>query len=410
MTGLAGQREIPPTAGLPLRWRDLLGLAGDLAPALARQLSIPLPALPCSGTAALIIALRVLQQRMPGRTRLIVPAYTCPLVALAAHYCPPLRVVPCDLQPGGIDLDETQLEQLCDDSTLAVVVTHLAGRVADVDAARRIAGAVGAAVIEDAAQAMGALDDGHSVGLKGDIGFFSMALGKGLTTAEGGVLFSRDPVLHQALHRQCRHDLPFSLTWELRRSAELWGYALVYQPRGVYYVYGKGLRAALAQGDEVAAVGDDFSVNDIPLHRLGGYRRKVGAAALVRLPDYLQQGRARALHRAARLNALPGVSVVMDRPGQQGTWPFLMVVMPSARTRDAAMTQLWTSGLGVTRLFIHTLPGYPAVAPLLQPGSEITQAEAFASRTLSISNSHWLTDKHFEQVLSQLKAIVANPD
>ncbi|ROM47741.1 nucleotide sugar aminotransferase [Pseudomonas poae] len=403
-------REIPPTAGLPLRWWDLFGLSGDLAPALARQLSIPLPALPCSGTAALVIALRVLQQRMPGRTRLIVPAYTCPLVALAAHYCPPLRVVPCDLQPNSIDLDEQHLAQLCDESTLAVVVTHLAGRVADVDTARRIAGAIGAAVIEDAAQAMGALDDGHSVGLKGDVGFFSMALGKGLTTAEGGVLFSRDPVLHQALHRQCRQDLPFSLHWELRRSAELWGYALLYRPYGLYYVYGKALRTALAQGDEIAAVGDDFSVNDIPLHHLGGYRRRVGAAALARLPDHLQQGRTRALRRAARLNALPGVSVILDRPGQQGTWPFLMVMMPSAHTRDVAMAQLWTSGLGVTRLFIHTLPDYPDVAPLLEPGSQITQAQAFARRTLSISNSPWLTDELFEQILARLKVIVSKPD
>jgi len=402
--------EIPPTAGLPLRWRDLLNLSGDLAPALARQFSLPLPALTCSGTAALIIALRVLQQRMPGRTRLIVPAYTCPLVALAAHYCPPLRVVPCDLQPDSIDLDERQLAQLCDESTLAVVVTHLAGRVADVDAAKRIAGAVGAAIIEDAAQAMGALDDGRSVGLKGDVGFFSMALGKGLTTAEGGVLFSRDPVLHQALHRHCRQDLPFSLRWELQRSAELWGYALLYQPRGLHYVYGNALRKALANGDEVAAVGDDFSVYDIPLHRLGGYRQKVGAAALARLPDHLQQGRARALRRAARLNTLPGVTVIMDRPGQQGTWPFLMVVMPSADARDAAMARLWTSGLGVTRLFIHTLPGYAEVLPLLQPGGDITRAQAFAARTLSISNSHWLSDALFEQIVDQLKVIVARPD
>jgi perosamine synthetase len=402
--------EIPPTAGLPLRWRDLLNLSGDLAPALARQFSLPLPALTCSGTAALIIALRVLQQRMPGRTRLIVPAYTCPLVALAAHYCPPLRVVPCDLQPDSIDLDEQQLAQLCDESTLAVVVTHLAGRLADVDAAKRIAGAVGAAIIEDAAQAMGALDDGRSVGLKGDVGFFSMALGKGLTTAEGGVLFSRDPVLHQALHRHCRQDLPFSLRWELQRSAELWGYALLYQPRGLHYVYGNALRKALANGDEVAAVGDDFSVYDIPLHRLGGYRQKVGAAALARLPDHLQQGRVRALRRAARLNALPGVTVIMDRPGQQGTWPFLMVVMPSAGTRDAAMARLWTSGLGVTRLFIHTLPGYAEVLPLLQPGGDITRAQAFAARTLSISNSHWLSDALFEQIVDQLKVIVARPD
>jgi dTDP-4-amino-4,6-dideoxygalactose transaminase len=406
MTRFASQREIPPTAGLPLRWRDLFNTSGDLARSLAQQLSIPLPALPCSGTAALIMALRVLQQRMPERTQLIVPAYTCPLVALAAHYCPPLRVVPCDLQPGSINLDEQQLAQLCNENTLAVVVTHLAGRVADVDAAKRIADPVGVAIIEDAAQAMGALYEGKSVGLKGDVGFFSMALGKGLTTVEGGVLFSRDVALHQALHQQCQQDLPFSLRWELQRSAELWGYALFYQRCGLYYVYGRPLRAALAQGDEIAAVGDDLSVNDIPLHRLGGYRQKVGAAALARLPDYLQQGRVRALRRVALLNTLPGVSVLTDNPGQQGTWPFLMVMMPSAQARDAAMTQLWTAGLGVTRLFIHALPDYPEVAPLLQPGGDINRAKAFAARTLSISNSHWLTDELFEQVLNHLRAIV----
>jgi dTDP-4-amino-4,6-dideoxygalactose transaminase len=46
---------------------------------------------------------------------------------------------------------------------------------------------------------------------------------------------------------------------------------------------------------------------------------------------------------------------------------------------------------------------------LLQPSGETPQAQAFANRTLSISNSHWLTDEHFEQVLKQLKAIVASP-
>lgn len=57
----------------------------------------------------------------------------------------------------------------------------------------------GAAVIEDAAQGLGAFFGGRSVGLSGDIGFFSLAVGKGLTTYEGGVLFSRDPDLHAEL-------------------------------------------------------------------------------------------------------------------------------------------------------------------------------------------------------------------
>ncbi|TKI04505.1 nucleotide sugar aminotransferase [Martelella alba] len=400
-------QEIPPTAGLPVRWRELSALSGNLAARLADRLSIPEPALTCSGTAALIMILRVLRQRHPHRCVLIVPAFTCPLVALAAGFCPPLTVVPCDLAPNGIDLDSQHLAQLCDHRTLAVVVTHLAGRVVDVDSAKAVAAACGAAVIEDAAQAMGARDDGQSVGLKGDAAFFSMAFGKGLTSAEGGVLFSRDPELHRALHQQCRQDLPFRLGWEIRRIAELAGYALFYHPRGLYYVYGRPLRRALARGDRIQAVGDDFSRRDIPLHRLGGYRRRVAAGALKRLPAFLESGRERALRRIAALRELPGVGVLTDTAGREGVWPFILLLMPNPSARDAAMDSLWTAGLGVTRLFIHTLYGYPAVAPLLGLTPPCPHADDFAARSLSISNSPWLTDKLFNDIVEQLRTVLA---
>jgi dTDP-4-amino-4,6-dideoxygalactose transaminase len=398
--------EIPPTAGLPAKWRDLTALSGGLAAKLARTLAIPQPALTCSGTAALIIALRTLQQRLPGRTKLIVPAYTCPLVALAVHYCSPLVVVPCDLAVNSIDLDRQQLSSLCDEQTLAVVVTHLAGRVADVDGPKKIAAASGAAIIEDAAQAMGALDEGQSVGLKGDIAFFSMAIGKGMTTAEGGVLFSRDPELNQKLLRRSREDLPFNFSWELRRTAELWGYTLFYRPRGLYFVYGKALRQALAVGDTVKAVGDDFTVQGIPLHSLGSYRQRVAVGALARLPDFIRQGRQRAATRIAQLEQLPGVVVLADHAGKQGIWPFILLLMPNQTLRDAAMAGLWTSGLGITRLFIHTLMDYPAVKPFLQQSGQCPNAEHLATCGLSISNSAWLSDDLFAQVVQRLRAVL----
>lgn len=404
------QREIPPTAGLPLRWRDLLYPGrDDLAQGIARWLAIPEPALTCSGTAALIVALRTLQALSPERNKIIVPAYTCPLVALAAFYCSPLQVEICDLHPGSVDMDEGALRRQCDDKTLAIVVTHLAGRVADVTAAKRIAQAAGCYVIEDAAQAMGAHNAaGQSVGLEGDIGFFSLAFGKGLTTAEGGVLFSRDPQLHQTLQKQSRAQLPFSLPWEIRRCVELWGYTWFYHPRRFYPVYGRSLRRALAQGDEIGAVGDDFTVRDIPLHSLGRYRRRAGADALVRLPEYQQQARERALRRIVQLRELDGVEVPGDKEGERGVWPFIMVMMPSQAARDAALAKLWTAGQGITRLFIRTLSGYPNVVPLLSGDVAAPAASDFAARTLSVTNSHWLDDATFLEILAVLRQAVAS--
>ena len=59
--------EKPFTAGL----RDWIG--------------IPEPIMACSGTAAFVVALRTLARRNPGRSRVVVPAYTCPLVPLAVR-------------------------------------------------------------------------------------------------------------------------------------------------------------------------------------------------------------------------------------------------------------------------------------------------------------------------------------
>lgn len=396
------RRQLPPTAGLPLTWRDLSAPPADFAGRLAEQLHIPRPLLTCSGTAALIVALRTLQQRQPDRCQVIVPAWTCPLVALAAHYCPPLKILPCDLQPDSIDFDPDQLEKLCGPQTLAIVVTHLGGRVADAETACRIASRSGAAVIEDAAQALGAKDNGVSVGLKGDIGFYSLATGKGLTSIEGGVLFSRSTGMTEALARQVKKDLHPHAGWELRRIVELWAYKLVYNPDALDWFYGRPQRRALAKGDVVAAVGDDFTPDDIPLHTLGNYRQRVTASALLRLHPWQQENRLRALSRIAELALLPGVKILNDGAHQQGVWPFLMVVMPCHASRERAMHRLWRAGLGVTRLFIDVLSSYPAAAQYCLPGS-VPNATHLAACSLTIGNSQWVTDEDFAQVVAVLK-------
>jgi dTDP-4-amino-4,6-dideoxygalactose transaminase len=395
--------EVPPTAGLPLRLADLLPGSTDLAGRLAAQLDTPPLQLECSGTAALLLTLRALKARAPKRTVVVVPAYTCPLVAIAAH-CAGLDLRLCDLTPGHYDMDPQALAEACREDTLAVLPTHLAGRVADVDTAVAAARKVGAYVIEDAAQALGARDRGASVGLRGDIGFFSLAAGKGLSIYEGGLLLARDPELREAL-RRAHVDVPRSLGWELRRSLELLGLAALYRPLGLGLAYGRPLRAALRRGDPVAAVGDDFAPT-IPFHRVGAWRRAVGAHAAARLPAFLAQLAAQAASRVSRLERIAGVEILGDPPGAQGTWPFLLLRLPDARVRDAALAPLWQAGLGVSRLFIHALPDYAYLADRV-PRQDVPNARDFAARTLTISNSPWLDEAAFETICRTLEGALA---
>ena len=396
---IALPRELPPTAGLPLQASDFLPGWSELSVVLGRQLGTPALQLTCSGTAALLIALRTLRQRAPQRDTVVVPAYTCPLVAIAVHAAG-LRVQLCDTRPGHFDMDPDALRAACSERTLAVLPTHLGGRVADVDTAVSIAREVGAWVIEDAAQALGARLGDHSVGLRGDIGFFSLAAGKGLSLFEGGLLVCTDPDLRAALRATASRVAPRDLRWELRRCAELLGLALCYRPSLLPLVYGRPLRHALQCHALEEAVGDVFPLQ-VPQHRVSRWRQSVGARAARRLPAFQQAARERGLQLRARLQQLPGVTVLADAPGTQGSWPLLMVRLPSQRARDAALATLWPAGLGVSRMFIHALPDYAYLRGIV-PAVATPQAQDFAARMLTIGNSPWWTDADVDAILKGL--------
>lgn len=398
------QHELPPTAGLPPRWADLRPGAPTLAATVAAQLGTPALQLECSGSACLLITLLTLRQLRPQRRRVVVPAFTCPLVAIVVHQAG-LELKLCDLRQSHFDMDPSALRAACDDQTLAIIPTHLAGRVADVDDALAVAHRVGAYVIEDAAQALGARHNGSSVGLAGDVGFFSLAPGKGLSIYEGGLLVARDPVLREQLARTAARSVSSSFSMECRRSIELLGYTALYRPSGLRLAYGNRLRRALRHDDPVTAIGDDFPLA-IPLHRVGRWRQAVGAHAAARLPAFTQQLAAQAKQRLARLHQIHGIDVLDDPADAEGTWPFLLLLLHDQTLRDAVLAQLWEVGLGVSRLFIHALPDYDYLTDIV-PGQDVPNARDFAHRSLTISNSLWLTDADFETICNVLESTVA---
>lgn len=393
-------RDVPPTAGMPLHWHDFLPeSAVSFEQALADYLNVPAVQVECSGTAALIVTLTAMAIGSKRR-QVVLPAYTCPLVALAVLHCG-LEPVLCDLRPGHFDIDPEALNLLCNENTLALIATHLGGRVADLAPVLGIARRTGIHVIEDAAQALGASWHGKPLGMIGDAGFYSLAAGKGLTLYEGGILLAREEPLRQRLHKVSGDVIARSIPAEFVRMIQLLGYAALYRPAGIGLAYGMPLRRALRQGNLLDAVGDNFSA-DIPLHRIGSWRKKTGARALRRLPDFLKTLEQQGLRRAQRLAAIPGISVMTDAPDTHGVWPFLMVLMPSQRVRDEVLSVLWTAGLGVNRLYLNALPDYHYLSGAFK-GGNVPCARDFAARMISISNSPWLSDKKFERICQALE-------
>lgn len=406
--------EVPPTAGLPLRWADLRPGGGreDFGQQVAAFLDVDQVQIACSGTAALVIALTALRASSKRRT-VVVPAYTCPLVPLAIAHCG-LRVAVCDLSPDHFDMDRERLMALCDEDTLAVLPTHIAGRTPDLQSTMQCARAAGAWIVEDAAQAFSAAWPGAVRSGSADITFSSLAVGKGLTIYEGGVLYAQDERWRRELRTASARLVRSQGITEAMRMLQLIGYTLLYRPRALHFVYGAPLRRALERRDLEAAYGDVLP-RRIALHRVGRWRRRVGGRALKRLARFQELAAVRALERIPRLRQIRDLKVLVSSGCREtgspeahvAAWPCLLVLMPTQCARDAAISRLSALGLGVARLFVHALEDYPNLR-LIVPRANASRARDFASRALTISNSHWLTDEAFERVACELQAAIAS--
>ena len=397
-------REPPPTAGLALSWRDFLPGSPSLEQKIAGFIGVPEVQIECSGTAALVVALLTLKN-MSQRRSVVISAYTCPCVALAVVHCG-LNPVLCDSRKNHFEFCLKSLTTVCNNDTLAVIPTHLAGRVADLDGVKSIARHVGAYIVEDAAQSFGALHNAQPVGTFGDIAFYSLGVGKGLTIFAGGVLVARDDKIRQALRRTSALFVRDSFVWEIRRIVELVGYYLLYRPFGMRLAFGIPLRRHLKKGKLIEAVGDDCALH-FPLHRVGRWRRAVGANAFKRFPGYLISTRMQAERRLAQLGNIPGVTVITDTPENQGVWPFLLLLMPSKESRDTALAALWQQGLGVGRLFIYALGDYQYLRSYFGQ-THTPNATDFAERLLIVTNSVWLREKDFIKICAVLAEQASN--
>ena len=141
-----------------------------------------------SGSLALEIALRACEVRQGDEV--VIPAFCCTSVVapiLAVGALPVFADVGTEL-----NLTAETVGPVLTERTRAIIVPHLFGNPADINAVIEVARGKGIRVIDDAAQALGATIDSQSVGTFGDAGVLSFGSEKVCAGIGGGVVVSRE--------------------------------------------------------------------------------------------------------------------------------------------------------------------------------------------------------------------------
>jgi len=152
-----------------------------------------------SGTSALHLALLALGVG-PG-DEVIIPSFVCCALLNAVNYTGATPIL-ADIRPDTYNLDAADVKKRLSSRTRAIIVPHLFGLPADLDALS----ALGIPLIEDCAQAVGSEYGRRPVGTFGVAAIFSFYATKVMTTGEGGMVVSNSTDIAERVRELKTYD------------------------------------------------------------------------------------------------------------------------------------------------------------------------------------------------------------
>jgi Predicted pyridoxal phosphate-dependent enzyme apparently involved in regulation of cell wall biogenesis len=150
-----------------------------------------------SGTDALLLALMALDVSADDEVITTPYSFFATVSCITRLGAKPVFV---DIDQKTFNLDVSQIESKITERTKAIEPVHLYGQCADMDALQKISEKYGIALVEDAAQAIGAEENGTRAGAMSDIGCFSFYPSKNLGgMGDGGFMTTNDDALAHKL-------------------------------------------------------------------------------------------------------------------------------------------------------------------------------------------------------------------
>jgi dTDP-4-amino-4,6-dideoxygalactose transaminase len=339
------------------------GKVNEFEEAFAKLVSMPYAVAVSSCTAALHLGLSAFG--IGGGDELVVPSLSFIATANAIRYVGATPVF-ADVDPTTQNLTPQSIESVLSPATKAVLVAHQTGVPADLDGIRAVCEPRGVAVFEDAACALGSQYKGRHISGSGGFAAFSFHPRKVLTTGEGGIITTDDPVRAQIMRSQAAH--------------------------------GSRLREPGPLGYERYSVGFDYAMCSL--------LAAVGIEQLRRFDGIVRQRRALGERYRTLLADIEGLDMIGDtsygRTNYQSFWVLLPKGFPL--DRDAMMKALMERGIMTRRgvMAAHLEPPYSGVSHVPLP---VTERFARDSLTLPLFND--MTFAQQDRVVAEIHEIIS---
>jgi perosamine synthetase len=310
-----------------------------------------------NGTAALHLSL--LSSDIGAGDEVIVPTLTFIATANAVSYTG-AKPVFVDSEPETWNLDPDCIEKAISPKTKAIIPVHLYGHPACMEPIMEIADRYNLIVIEDAAEAHGAMYKGKKVGSIGNLGVFSFYGNKIITTGEGGMVVTNDGRLAELIRTLRDHGMD--------KDRRYWHSLLGYN------------------------------------YRLTNIQAALGCAQMENIDLILQKKIEIAQTYKKLLQHIPGITLPNEASWAKNIFWLYSILIDESKFgmgSDDVIMELRERKVEARPLFppIHTQPIYAT-------GQRLPVAERISSKGLSLPSSVNLSNNDIERVVSAIADMV----
>jgi perosamine synthetase len=277
----------------------------------------------------------------------------------------------CDVDDATLNLDPAAVAAAVTDRTVGLLPVHIFGYSAAMGDLEPLARERGLGVLEDAAEAAGAVDDdGTRVGARGNPTAFGFYANKQLTTGEGGMAIPADPGMAARMRSERNQGRAPDMGW-LGHERLGFNYRLTDIQAAIGIAQLERVDALLAERARVASLYADA------LARLGGSPAGEGD------PDGL-------------------VLACADRGQARRSWFVYVIQLPPGSDRDGVIVSLADRGIDSKAYLpcIHLMPHYRERFGFRE--GQFPVAEAVSQRSLALPFFTAMGEADVERVVDAL--------
>ena len=138
--------------------------------------------------------------------------------------------------------------------------------------------------------------------------------------------------------------------------------------------------------------------------KISKFRKSLGYFYFDQINENIDAQRKKTAAYLTALKNIPGIKPIVELTRTKASYPYLTLIFEDAAKHNTALNIFRNSGLGVSQVYLRAITDYPYLKDII-PTTDCANAQALATKTLTLTTSRFLKEIDLEDIIKKLKKL-----